>query len=54
VGWEKKSKFEWNEKEFFIENIDPLGKWIEISENKKSHAMRDFYYIIFINYFASK
>jgi hypothetical protein len=29
-----------------------IGK--EISENKKSHAMRDFYYIIFINYFASK
>lgn len=40
ISGKKKSKFEWNEKEFFIENIDPLGKWIEISENKKSSSAK--------------
>jgi len=36
----RKSKFEWNEKEFLIENIDPLGRWIEISENKHSTSAK--------------
>jgi len=36
----KKSKFEWNEKEFYIQNIDPLGRWIEISEDKSSTSAK--------------
>jgi len=30
----KKTTFEWNEKRFMVNGIDPLGKWIEISEVK--------------------
>ncbi|MCB9251063.1 MAG: hypothetical protein H6605_01220 [Flavobacteriales bacterium] len=38
-----KAEFEWNEKKFYIEKIDPLGKWIEIREagsHKKVKRLR--------------
>lgn len=28
-----KSIFEWNEKQFVVTDIDPLGKWVDIAEN---------------------
>lgn len=36
----KKSSFEWNEKKFYINNIDELGKWIEIKEETKEKTYR--------------